>query len=605
MHRHVRVVALACAAFLPCSAGRLGAQEFVRQKLLVVTFESGGSNLGRRVADAVESAIDHGKGRDLTLADRGDMLRELEKSGFNADSVLLPTEIRSLARRYRADEYVMGRATPGAGRAVRVEGWLVMSRDSTLRQPIAVEEQPSAAQAAEAFGAEVLRAREQLTPVRRCENALRAGHAADAATAALAGIRAYPRAAIARTCLLRAYQALGYPADSLLRVSGALLAVDSTSIRAWEAAAASYDAQGRRDSAGKAWAMAAQYERHDAEAIARIVSSLMAGGNAAIAKPIIATAVGDHPEDAHLAGLHWRVLLATEDWAEAARVGEALRKEYPDYETQPEYFLRMATSYRNLGDPLRAVAVAAEGVARHGTDPDLYLLYTQLVLAESDSALARGLARFPKNGRLLAYDAQLRRRRGDLQGALESTRRAIAQDSTLARGSLQLAQAYFDVGRPDSALVVVEAGLRTASDSALAAQFTLARGNTLYRAANTSRKREDFELALRYLRLSDRLAPSANAGFLVGSAAFGIAQLASAEATPARSCALATEADEHLVVAEVQLARNGAVAPDAAKQFLDYAGQLHPFVAQQVKSFCPVSAPAAAGRSGAPAGSPR
>jgi len=586
MLRRIRLDALILAGALVALAFPLSAQEFVRQRLLVHNFESKNVGLGRRAADKVNAAIGRGRGSSLELANRGEMLRKLEDAGFNPDSVLLPGEIRSLAREYRTDEYVIGQVVPLQGKAVRLSGYLVMTRDSMLRQPIATVERPDVDAAAEAFGAEVLRARTQLAPERRCENALRAGQAAAAAAAAQDGIRAYPRAAIARVCLLRAYEELAQKPDSVLRVAQALIDVDSSSIKGWEAAAAAYDQLAMRDSAGRAWSVAATLQRRDASAIGRIVMALMSDGNDSLAKPFIIEAVKDHPDDKHLAGLHWRVLLATRDWENAVRSGEALRRMDDTYETQPEYFLRMATAYRNLDQWFRAVAEAAEGVALHPADPDLYLLYTQLVMAEGDTALGRGLERFPNNGKLLALDAQLRRRRGDLQGALASTRRAIARDPTLARGNLQLAQAFIDVGQPDSALVVLPRGLRSAADSALAAQFALARGNALYQSANASHQRADFELALRYVQLSDRLSPSANAGFLIGSAAFGVAQQASTEAAAARSCPLATVADSNLVLAETQLARHGRVAPDAAKQFLDYAGQMRPYVTQQVQVFC-------------------
>lgn len=586
MFRRLVPNASIAAGALLALAFPLSAQEFVRQRLLVHNFESKDVGLGRRAADKVNSVINHGRGGNLELANRGEMLRKLEDAGFNPDSVLLPGEMRSLAREYRTDEYVIGHAEPGRGKSVRLSGYLVLTRDSTLRQPIPVVERPDLDAAAQAFGTEVLRARAQLVPERRCENALRAGHADAAASAAQEGIRAYPRAAIARVCLLRAYEELAQKPDSVLLVAHALIDVDSASIKGWEAAAAAYDQRGVRDSAGRAWSEAASLQRRDAPAIGRIVMALMTDGNDSLAKPFIIEAVKDHPDDKHLAGLHWRVLLATGDWENAVRAGEALRRLDDTYETQSEYFLRMATAYRNLNRWYRAVAEAAEGVDLHPSDPDLYLFYTQLVMAEGDTALTRGLERFPNNGKLLALDAQLRRKRGDLQGALASTRRAIARDSTLTRGNLQLAQAYLDVGQPDSALVVLPRGLRSAADSALAAQFALARGNTLYQSANASHQRADFELALRYVQLSDQLSPSANAGFLIGSAAFGVAQQASTEAAAARSCPLATVADSNLVLAETQLARYGRVAPDAAKQFLDYAGQMRPYVTQQVQVFC-------------------
>ena len=580
------ITLIAGAALAPVVTRSARAQEFVRQRLLVHNFESRDVRLGRRAADKINSAISRGRGDNLELANRGDMLSRLKEAGINPDSVLMPGEMRSLAREYRTDEYVIGQVETRQGRAVRLSGYLVLTRDSTLRQPIPKTERPDLDAAAEAFGTAVLRARAQLVPERRCENALRSGKPAAAAAAAQAGIRAYPEAAIARICLLRAYEQLGQAPDSLLRVARALLEVDSASISGWQAAAEAFDQQGLTDSAGQAWSRAASLQQHDATAIGRIVMALMSDGNDSIAKPFIIQGVKEHPDDKHLAGLHWRVLLATADWANAVRAGEALRRMDDAYETQPEYFLRMAIAYHNLNEPFRAVATAAEGLARHPSDRDLYLFYTQLVMAEGDTALARGLERFPDDGKLLALDAQRRRKRGDLQGALASTRRAIAHDSTLVHGNLQLAQAFIDVGQQDSALVALSQGLRSPADSSLAAQFALARGNVLYQTANASRRRADFELALHYLQLSDRLSPSASAGFLIGTAAFGVAQLASTEAASARSCELASTADSNLVLAETQLAGHGDVAPEAAKEFLEYAGKMHPYVTQQVQLFC-------------------
>ena len=589
--RSLATGALLLAAADALSPAPASAQEFLRQRLLVHNFDAGLGSLGRRAGDAVASAIDRAKSRDLIVINRWDMLQELEKAGFNIDSVLLGSEIGDITRRHRADEYVMGRAISSGGRAVRLDGYLMLTRDSALKQPVATAELADLGAAAEAFGSEVVRARLQMIPVRRCENAMRAGKPAEAATAALEGIRAYPRAAIARACLLRAYVATGQSADTVLTVANTLVSIDSTSAYGWEAAANAYDALGDRQGAGKAWSMAVALQSSDADAVGRVVTALMRDGNSAIATPIITRAAAERPDDEHLAGLHWRVLLATEEWTNAAKVGVALRKLSPTYETQPDYFAKLASAYRNSNQPFQALATAAEGVSLHPDDAELYLVYTQLVVGESDSALVRGLARYPRNGKLLALDAQLKRKHGDLQGALESTRRAIAQDSGLVRGSLQLAQAFLDVGQADSALAVLVSGLNRAGDSAVLAQFTLARGNVLYRSANATTKRADFEMALKYLELSQRLAPSPSAGFLVGSAAFGVAQLAATELASAKSCVIATLAQDNLVIAEVQLAAHGVLAPDAAKQFLDYAAQLRPYVAQQVKTLCATAQP--------------
>jgi tetratricopeptide (TPR) repeat protein len=584
---HFVIAALLVVAGGDFSPTKASAQEFVTQRLLVHTFEGPRGDLGRRAGDEVSNAIDDGhKGQNLIVVERDEMLRQLEKSGFNTDTVLMASEMRDMTRRYRADEYVVGRVYAANGRAVRLEGMLMLTRDSGQGQPISTAVLPDLKLASEAFAAEVLRARAQLAPVRRCENAMRAGKVADAASSALEGIRAYPRATMARVCLLRAYAASGKGADTILAVAKAVLAIDSTNTYGLEASALAYDDLGDREEAGRAWAALAVVSAKVPDALGNIVAALMRDGNPRIAKPIITEAVAARPDDEHLAGLNWHVLLATEDWDAATKAGEALRKTSPLYETQPDFFVRMATAYKNAGRPVQALATASEGVTRIPDDPDLYLLFTQLVLSESDSAIPRGLQQFPKSGKLLALDAQNKRKHGDLQGALEATRHAVQQDTTLTRGYLQLAQAYLDVDQTDSALAVLGSGLHRASDTLVVGQFTLARGNVMYRAANASKKREDFEKAFRFLSFSNQIAPSQNAGFLMGSAAFGVAQLAAAELPTTKSCPIATIAQDNLIIAETRLATNGGVAPDAAKQFLDYAAQLQPYVDQQMKTLC-------------------
>jgi len=171
--------------FLPTTAS--AQEEFVRQRLLVHTFDGPRGSLGRRVGDEISSAIDDGaKGRDLIVVDRDEMLRQLEKSGFNPDSVLLESEMRDMTRRYRADEYVIGRVVATNGTSVSLNGVLMLTRDSGLT-PADHDGEPAGLQAAaDAFAAEVIRARAQLIPVRRCENAIREGKIAEATAAALA-----------------------------------------------------------------------------------------------------------------------------------------------------------------------------------------------------------------------------------------------------------------------------------------------------------------------------------------------------------------------------------------------------------------------------------
>ena len=117
----------------------------------------------------------------------------------------------------------------------------------------------------------------------------------EAAVAARDGIRAYPRATIARVCLLRALGALEEPADTVLAVAQAMLAVDSTSVLAWEWAAESWDVLGRRAEAGRAWNNVAALQEHDSRVVIRVVTALMRDHNAPTARPLIDRAVKRSP----------------------------------------------------------------------------------------------------------------------------------------------------------------------------------------------------------------------------------------------------------------------------------------------------------------------
>jgi len=124
-------VAAIAGGFLPTTAS--AQEEFVRQRLLVHTFDGPRGSLGRRVGDEISSAIDDGaKGRDLIVVDRDEMLRQLEKSGFNPDSVLLESEMRDMTAATAPNEYVIGRVVATNGTSVSLNGVLMLTRDSGL-----------------------------------------------------------------------------------------------------------------------------------------------------------------------------------------------------------------------------------------------------------------------------------------------------------------------------------------------------------------------------------------------------------------------------------------------------------------------------------------
>ena len=66
-----------------------------------------------------------------------------------------------------------------------------------------------------------------------------------------------------------------------------------------------------------------------------------------------------------------------------------------------------------------------------------------------------------------------------------------------------------------------------------------------------------------------------------------VSQSAATDAPASKSCDLSRLADSTLTEAEINLVSGGSAAPDAAKQYLDYVAKLRPYVADQLKNFCP------------------
>ncbi|MEO6447201.1 MAG: hypothetical protein ABIZ91_14470 [Gemmatimonadaceae bacterium] len=157
----------------------------------------------------------------------------------------------------------------------------------------------------------------------------------------------------------------------------------------------------------------------------------------------------------------------------------------------------------------------------------------------------------------------------------------------MGQGHLQLAQTQAELGLTDSSLVSAHRALTRGEDSASVAAFALARGNALYRSATATPDRQELLGALRFLSFADSVRSSPQSSFLLGATAVAVAQGSAAEAPAVRSCDLARLAASLLPVARTKLAQGAEVAPDAARQYLDYVEQLASVVAQQVSSLCP------------------
>ena len=570
--------------------------EFTRQGLLITNFtprEGSDFGFGRKAADEVRSRIAKlSNRREVDVISGGDIRYQLTKSGMPEDTILDEGMIRTLGRYMRADEYVIG-TVDRKPKSVRISGRLVLMRDTRLVEPLPPATGTDLGLAAEQFARELAAARNELAPQRRCENALRDAEPQRALQFAREAVAAYPQGVLAHVCLTWALRATGAPATEILAAARHVLSGDSLNPHGLEGAAIALDTLHQRDESATYWLRLADTDTANLDLTERVVLALVYGGSARRAEPLIVRAADAHPDSLRLRRLEWRVTYENRHWPAAIKAGEALLASDSTATRDSVLMLRLASAYRANGDTYKALATAARGVVAFPGDVKLYTLYTQFVRAEGDSVVPRGLAHFPKSAELLAMNARDLRARGQLAEALAASRQALAVDSTLDRGELMIAQGEIELGRPDSALAALRRAIARGEDTSLVAQFALGRGNVLLRAANGTKSRDDFQLAMRFLALADTLRRTPQSAFLLGVAAYSITQSALTDAPKmtekTQSCELSHLGAETLPVARAGLEAGQEVSPEAAKQFLDYLGQLEPYVQRQIDAFCPKS----------------
>jgi tetratricopeptide (TPR) repeat protein len=560
-------------------------QKFTTQIMIVPAFRGPDRGVASKASDIIRSRVAGAFSKnELRMISGGDVDDWLRLSGFEQNAVLSEGELGELAKKFRADERITGTAVKANGR-VRVEARLQLIRDLRMLQPITAEG-TTVNDAAEAVAREAIAARQQFVPLRLCENAAREGKPADAVAAATRAIAEYPKAVPARMCLLNALAKLDVKPDSVIAISEAVLRVAPTNAVALEDLAQALDVEDKAPDAAPVWVRLLATDSSSETLIEKVVNALSREGNAKLAAPLIDRGTDAHPDNLPLLKLRWLVHLAEHDWKNAVAAGETLLAKDLAAQSDADFYSRLAAAYRADSQPARALATAATGVAKFPTDAPLYVTYVQMLKAESDVALPRGLARFSDNAELHVLAAQTLKTTGNAVGALEETKRALAVNPKLPHGFLQLAQLEIDAGQPDSALVAIDQATKNGESPATVGQFALARGNALYKAATASQKRDDFQRAIKFLNIAEHITPSPEAKFLLGASSLSVSQSAANEAAPAKSCELSKLADTSLTDAEINLTGGGSVAPDAAKQFLDYAAKLRPYVADQVKSFC-------------------
>jgi tetratricopeptide (TPR) repeat protein len=326
------------------------------------------------------------------------------------------------------------------------------------------------------------------------------------------------------------------------------------------------------------------------ELVERVVWSMAEGGNSRRAEPLILRLTAAYPDNMRLMRQQWRIANDNRNWPLAVTSGEKLLVQDPEALGDSIFFHKLAGAYRANGQPFKAMELVSRGVSIFPGDPRLYALYTQFIKEESDTVLPRGLALHPRSAELLALNAKDLRSKGKIAEALDASKQALDIDSTIAQGRLLIAQAEMELGRPDSALKTLSRAAAGGEDRKAVAAFALSKGNTLFRAANGTELRADFQLSMRFFSLADSLNPTPQSKFLLGASALKVAQTALTEAPKLtlkeESCALSRMGQDTIPLARASLEAGSDISPEAIKQFLTYLDEIAPYAEKQIAAFC-------------------
>lgn len=535
-------------------------------RLMVTPFRGNEKGLGSEASEAVLDKItDDIPLKTLFVIPKKYVCQQLEASGFSCDSTPDPITSKLLATALRADEYLEGTITKTPN-GYKLETRMVLTRDNSMVQPLPVVEGEKIKDLAKKVSSDLQEARKQLPAERRCELAIRDGKPQDAAAAAREAIAAYPRSTIGRVCLANAYLAMKQPPDSIIAVTSKAIELEPRLKPALALAADAYKAKfdatkdsTALDKAVDTWAAMLAADPKNTRLVQDVTEKIAASGRAERAKPIIVKAVDDNPGDPSLVRLKWLILQATKDYAEAAATGEQMIKS-DTAAADTAFFIRQASLYALAEQPQKAAETTA-----------------------------RGVAKFKNNATLWSLNSQTQRLAGQNQLAVEAANTAIQLDPKAEHVYLRKAQAQMALEQPDSVLETLKAGLAVGQDSAAMGTFALTIGNRTYKEASDTThppKIEDFQRAMGILALSDSIAPSPQAKFLLGVSAFRVGDLAVRQNQEAKQCDLAKLAEESFLTAQINIAAGGSVDPQTAQTLLGGLQQYTPAVESQVKRFC-------------------
>jgi tetratricopeptide (TPR) repeat protein len=544
-------LALSLSAALPVAAAAQTKPGDDAQRILVVVFQSADKALGAKAATAVRDKLaKEYNPRDTWVIPTVDINNTLGASGYPTDEALGASDARQLAVQVRADQFIDGSVTQ-IPTGYRIEPRVVLSRDASLAQSLAPAEAASLDKAASIAVSEIKDARRQLAGELACYKSFREAKYDAAVAAARKAVNESPNGTLAAICLGNAYGALKNQ-DSVQAIGERIIARDPRNIPALTWLAEIYRTKNDPKRLDVLTALLAA-DPTNISLQQQVVNELAQSGQAAKAIPFVTTLIQNNPADPQILHTGWLIYLAAKDYDRALQVGqELIRVDTAAADTT--YYIRTAGVYSALN---RA--------------------------ADAATTLQAGALRFPNNATLSLAGIQGMIKAGRTAEAATAARKILATDPKNVNANVLLIQA---LSNPDEISAAINAAITAGADPSILSQLALQQASTAINAAQQSKARADYQRALTFAQLSDRLATSVDAKYIAGLSAYFIGEGAITDAVKTKNCSLARMAQDNFAIVQTTLPAAGRAHPSEATQILGAVGQYAPSVSQAVKQYC-------------------
>ena len=564
--RHGRTVAALLAGLVfQSSVSELGAQQQTLQRgqtpgprFMVPVLRSNERNLGAQVADALRERMGGDfMMRTLWVIPKTDIDNALEQSGYSKTEPLNANDAKQLANLIRAEEYVEGTVAKTAS-GYEFDGFLLLVRGDGMVQPLPKVSGAKPGDIAKGISGAVDAARKPLEEIKRCTLAARQNKYAEAIAEAQKGLKDYPNSVMARVCILEIANSQKWGADSIIKYAEDVLTLHKENRRALALVSDAYGEKKLDEKQIRALTTLLSLDPTNARLTETVVNIIAASGKPEVARPIIDEAVKQNPGDPSLIRLQWRIYLALKEYKQAAAIGEEMVKA-DTAAADTVFYTRIASAYLLSGDTAKAAEAAG-----------------------------RGTARFPQNTGLWMLQGQLARQAGQASQALVAFRKAVAIEPKTLGANLMIAQAFGDMGQPDSMMAALQAAEAAGDSKETIGGMALTQGNKLYREwnAQTPKNVDNAPRILAMLEYSDKVNPTPTAKFLAGVINLVVGRALLESNSQLKSCDVAKKASDALTNANMLIPQGAKAYPDQAGQLMQALQQFTPFADSQKKTLC-------------------